>query len=68
MSTGHCSTHAPHVVHDHSTSSSITAPPSGVPYGLYAVSGLVMSYPVGPTSCSTSTAALVCSVIVASPP
>ena len=31
MSTGHCSTHAPHVVHDHSTSGSITPPCSAVP-------------------------------------
>ena len=38
MSTGHCSTQAPHVVQDHSTSSSMTA--SG-PCGLYAPSGCV---------------------------
>ncbi|PQM46283.1 hypothetical protein C1Y40_03549 [Mycobacterium talmoniae] len=31
MSTGHCSTHAPQVVHDHSTSGSITPPCSAVP-------------------------------------
>ncbi len=31
MSTGHCSTHAPHVVHDHNTSGSMTPPSSSVP-------------------------------------
>src|SRR6185295_8704262 len=31
MSTGHCSTQAPQVVHDHSTSGSITPPSSAVP-------------------------------------
>ena len=35
MSTGHCSTHAPQVVHDHSTSSSMIAPG---PTGVYAAS------------------------------
>ena len=30
MSTGHCSTHAPQDVHDHSTSGSMTAPPDGI--------------------------------------
>ena len=29
MSTGHCSTQAPQVTHDHSTSVSMTAPPVG---------------------------------------
>ena len=47
MSTGHCSTHAPQVVHDHSTSGSMTPPCSAVPTsGRVACSGPEPSTPL----------------------
>ncbi len=57
MSTGHCSTHAPQVVHDHNTSGSMTPTPASATRSpsvetpaseVYAVSGDSAAYPVSP--------------------
>ena len=50
MSTGHCSTQAPQVVHDQSTSGSITPPSSSVPTSGRAASAIALAGT--PASCS----------------
>ena len=49
MSTGHCSTQAPQVVQDHSTSGSMTPPSSAIPTSGRACVGLAAARPSGPT-------------------
>src|ERR1700694_1123450 len=49
MSTGHSSTHAPHVTQDHNTSGSITSGTKGVSHGGYASDEeLAPEEPLGP--------------------